>query len=123
MPIVMARKKLQGKDPLIVRMEIAKYEAVSDRVRMSFVLDGNLEVSRGALLESIRKTDGITTVDLTERGENGLSTLRVEGDVNFDYSALFAFLLSVRLRIRSVETTSPSLEDAFVRLTAETKSP
>ncbi len=31
-PIVVAKKKLEGKDPVIVRMEIAKYEAVSDRV-------------------------------------------------------------------------------------------
>jgi len=98
-------------------------EAVSDRVRISFVLDGDLDASRAAFLESIRKIDGITAADVTERGENGFSTLKVEGDVSFDYSALFMLLLSVRLRIRSVETASPSLEDAFIKLTAETKPP
>lgn len=98
-------------------------EAVSDRVKLSLVLDGDFGVSRMAFLESVRRINGIIAVDVTERGENGFSTLKVEGGVDFDYSALFALLLSVRLRIRSVETTSPSLEDAFIRLTAETKSP
>jgi len=31
-PIVVAKKRLQGKDPVIVRMDHAKYEAVSDRI-------------------------------------------------------------------------------------------
>ena len=31
-PIVAAKKKLQGKDPVIIRMDIPKYEAVSERV-------------------------------------------------------------------------------------------
>ncbi|MGD0477849.1 MAG: ABC transporter ATP-binding protein [Nitrososphaerales archaeon] len=96
-------------------------EAVSEKVRISFVLDGDLDVPRTTFLESIRRIEGITAVALTERAENGFSTLKVEGDLDFDYSALFAVLLSARLRIRSVETSSPSLEDAFIRLTTETK--
>jgi DNA polymerase IV (DinB-like DNA polymerase) len=31
-PIVVAKRRLEGKDPVMVRMEIAKYEAVSERV-------------------------------------------------------------------------------------------
>jgi DNA polymerase IV (archaeal DinB-like DNA polymerase) len=32
MPIVLAKRKLEGKDPVIVRMELSKYESVSERV-------------------------------------------------------------------------------------------
>jgi DNA polymerase IV (DinB-like DNA polymerase) len=32
MPIVVAKKRLQGKDPVLIRMELAKYESVSDRI-------------------------------------------------------------------------------------------
>ena len=32
MPIVVAKRRLQGKDPVVVRMELAKYESISDRV-------------------------------------------------------------------------------------------
>jgi ABC-2 type transport system ATP-binding protein len=96
--------------------------AVSDRVKVSLVLEGDPKVSRVALLESIAKVGGIVTTDMTERGENGFATLRVEGNADFDYSSLFALLFSAHLRIRSVETSSPSLEDAFIRLTTELKS-
>jgi DNA polymerase IV (archaeal DinB-like DNA polymerase) len=32
MPITAAKKRLEGKDPVIIRMDIAKYEAVSERI-------------------------------------------------------------------------------------------
>ncbi len=32
MPIMLAKRRLEGKDPVVVRLEIAKYESVSDRI-------------------------------------------------------------------------------------------
>jgi ABC-2 type transport system ATP-binding protein len=93
--------------------------AATDRIGMSLVLGGDPAAPGSILLERIGKTEGIISTEMSERGANGYMTLRIEGRSDFDYSALFALLLSEGLKIRSIETSSPSLEDAFIKLTSE----
>lgn len=95
--------------------------AVSDRIRMSLVLAGDVDASKASLLKNIGQIAGIVDAAIVDKGENDHAILRLEGDGDFDYSALFSLLLSTRLRISSIETSTPSLEDAFIKLTSEMK--
>ena len=92
---------------------------VSDKVRVSLVLRGVRDGPGTPLLERIGKVSGVVSSEIAPREEPGDATLRVEGNSDFDYSALFSLLHAEGLRIKSVETSTPSLEDAFIKLTSE----
>jgi ABC-2 type transport system ATP-binding protein len=96
-------------------------EAVSDKVNLTLVFESNDRVTTNRILSSLGKISGILRQEVTENVENGYSTLRIQGDTDFDYLELFGLLSTARVKIRSVEATSPSLEDAFIKLTRELK--
>ena len=93
--------------------------AVSDRLTLLIVLERTQSDSSLDLEAILRQIGGVVSLKVNEDGTNGYLTIRIEGSPDFDYSGLFGLLIGRRLRVRSFESSHPSLEEAFLRLTSE----
>jgi ABC-2 type transport system ATP-binding protein len=96
--------------------EITK--AVEDRLDLTMSV-GGVSFSSDALRTELAKVDGVISVNIT--GVQGDRQIRLTGNKGMDYLQVFSVVHSYGLKPHSLETASPSLEEAFLRLTREAK--
>jgi ABC-2 type transport system ATP-binding protein len=93
---------------------------VSDKVTLTFVVSNLLPEREAGIKESLLKVKDVQSVEvLDSRTENGHIKLNVEGSRGMNYSDLLERLASFKLEITSLESSQPSLEDAFLKLNKE----
>jgi ABC-2 type transport system ATP-binding protein len=96
---------------------------VSDRVNLSIFVSNFLPAAGNALTETLMEVRGMRGVEIQENADDsGHTRLNVEGDRNLNYSEVFEKLSSIKLEITSLESSQPSLEDAFLKLNLEAAS-
>ena len=76
--------------------------------------------SGDALLGSLRATPDVQKVTMT--GDDGDSKIVLEGGTGLDINSLLRNIIAANVVVRSLETSYPTLEDAFVALTAGDQS-
>ena len=89
---------------------------VGEGVDLSLVVanaPGPLEDLRGRL----SKVEGVTSVDISDA--LGGKRIDLHGRKDMEYLEVFSVVSAGGLKVLSVETSSPSLEEAFLRLTRE----
>lgn len=87
---------------------------VEDNVHLTIMLGG----SGGDLVElqgELAKLDGILSVDIVSA--EGAKEVRLIGRKDLDYPNVFALVSAQGWKVLSLDTSSPSLEDAFLKLT------
>ena len=91
-------------------------KAVEDRVDVTLMV-GSADNPQEGLQEEIARVDGVLTADV--QSNRGGEEIRLTGRKDLDYLALFSIVSRRGLKVQSLETSSASLEDAFLRLTKE----
>ena len=89
-------------------------KSVEDRVDVSITLatgDRPLDGLQGEL----EKVDGVSSVVIIDM--HWFKQLKISGRKDLDYLRVLTLLSARELKVQSLETNSPSLEDAFFRLT------
>ena len=89
---------------------------VEDRIDVNVSIaepSGSLDELRVELLT----VEGVHTVDLVQA--HGTKQVRLSGRKDLDYLSVFTLISARGLKVISCETSSPSLEDAFLKLTSE----
>jgi ABC-2 type transport system ATP-binding protein len=92
--------------------------AVEDRIDLA-VSVGNSSIPVDTLRGELVKVEGVYSVDFVD-GRGG-KQVRLSGRKDLDYLEIFSLLSAHGLKVVSLETSSPSLEEAFLRLTREAK--
>jgi ABC-2 type transport system ATP-binding protein len=90
-------------------------QTVADKVSMSIVVTGNF----GSWLDLVRELktiDGVTNVEAVEKGSLGEMMLHIDGTKDINYTKIFETLSLRHLTITYLESTQPSLEEAFITL-------
>jgi ABC-2 type transport system ATP-binding protein len=96
---------------------------VSDKVSLSVFVSNFLPSSEEAVTETLMEARGVRGVEIQENADdNGYTRLNIEADKTLNYNELFEKLTSVKLEIKSLESSQPSLEDAFLKLNVEAAS-
>ena len=91
---------------------------VGDRVHLAITLEGPVMDLEG-LLVVLRKVEGVLS---TEKNDNkGVKEAVVTGSRDMDYTRVFSIISEQGFRVVSLETSSPTLEDAFLRLVREAR--
>ena len=91
---------------------------VEDRLDMTIAL-GPTTYPSEALRAELLKVDGVITVDIV--GFREQKEIRLTGKKDMDYFQVFSTVNSHGMKPLSLETSSPTLEEAFLRLTREAK--
>ena len=101
--------------PSEIRNKVA--EGVSLSLIVSKKPNGNAE----KLLATIVKVEGVASAQIEPERDsnNGFSRVKIEGVKDLDYNSLFENIISMSFRIRSIETSQMSLEQAFLKLNEE----
>jgi ABC-2 type transport system ATP-binding protein len=89
---------------------------VEDRVDLVVTL-GGVDSHPDELQRELEKVDGVFSVAIVNT--QGTKQIRLSGRKDLHYLDVFSLVSSHGLRVLSMETSSPSLEDAFFRLTRE----
>ncbi len=92
---------------------------VSDRVDLTMEIHTPSDVLTNALLERLRKLDGIRDVQASSNDVTELLKVSVQGASDIDYLGIFSIVDSLGLKITRLESSQPSLEEAFIKLTSE----
>ncbi len=92
---------------------------VGEKVNLTIsVIDAGNE-NRADWANAISKVNGIINLRTRRDSETGSLVLDIEGTRDIDYNRLFELLNASKLRIATLESSQPSLEEAFVKLTRE----
>jgi len=91
---------------------------VGDRMHLSVTLDGP-GTGLGMLLEKLRKLEGVLLAESSD--DKGVNEIVVTGRKDMDYTNVFGLISDQGFRVVSFETSSPTLEEAFLRLVREAK--
>jgi len=91
---------------------------VADVVNLSLVV-ANLNGSADRLVAEVKSVDGVLAAEIEQSPLNGYSTISIEGVKGLDYNAFLQKIISMNLQIRSIESSQPSLERAFLKLNEE----
>lgn len=92
-------------------------QTVADKVSMSIVVTGDSFASWSDLVKDLKYIDGVTNVEAVEKGNIGETMLHIDGTRDINYTKIFGSLADKRLTITYLESTQPSLEEAFITLT------
>jgi ABC-2 type transport system ATP-binding protein len=93
--------------------------SVEDRTDLSVTL-GGVDAHPDGLRGELGKVNGVLSVEIVDEKQNKL--IRLTGRRDLDYLAVFSLVSAHGLDVLSLETSSPSLEDAFIRLTRGAKN-
>jgi ABC-2 type transport system ATP-binding protein len=94
---------------------------VADRVTLSIHLSGITSSSGSQLERKIPQVDGVLDFELTQSSVADNLMLKITGSREIDYNSLFNIFSGLVLKITTLESSQPSLEEAFMKLTAEEK--
>jgi len=86
---------------------------VGEGVKLTFVLGGSVG-SHDDLQSSLRQVAGMVDLRTEVSGDDLILSISARKEI--DYNAVFKLLLETNLRVKSVEATEPSLEEAFLSL-------
>lgn len=89
---------------------------VGDRVDLSITL-GSSDGDMDELREELAKVQGVHSVRIVDA--LGARQIQLSGTKDLSYLEIFSLISTRRLKVVSLETSTPSLEEAFVRLTRE----
>ena len=93
---------------------------VSDRINLSISVSNLLPQARKAVSESLLTVRWVHSVEVLESSlDNGQTRVNIEGDRDVNYNQIFESLTSMRLEIASIESSQPTLEEAFLKLNLE----
>lgn len=96
---------------------------VSDRVNLSVFVKNLGPDAEKATTDSLLEIKGIRVVEVQENVVDlGRTRLYIEGDRGINYNQIFERLSLMRLEIESIESSQPTLEDAFLKLNLEATS-
>jgi ABC-2 type transport system ATP-binding protein len=87
---------------------------VEDRVDIVITL-GGAGIPLEGLQKDLSKVDGVHSVDFVD--SHGIKKIRLTGRKDLAYLDILSLVSDQGLKVLSLETSSPSLEDAFLRLT------
>ena len=87
---------------------------VGEGVKLTFVLGDLKESTRDDLQARLREVGGMLSVQTEVSGED--LRISISGSKEIDYNAIFMLLLGTNMRVRSVEASETSLEEAFLSL-------
>lgn len=91
--------------------------AVADKVSMTIVVTRTFMFSWTDLVRELKLIDGVTGVEAVEKGNLGEMSLHIDGTKDINYTKVFETLSLKHLTITYLESTQPSLEEAFITLT------
>ena len=94
---------------------------VADRVTISLLLTNCRDGSEEGVVQKIQQVDGVVGWELLDDDHNQTIKLQIEGTKDINYNNLFQGLSALGLKISALEASQPSLEEAFIKLTAEVK--
>jgi ABC-2 type transport system ATP-binding protein len=93
---------------------------VSDHVNLSLVVRNYTPQAGNAVTEALLGVRGVQGVEILEdRVNEGATRLNIEAAKALDYNEVFQRLTSLNLEVISLESSQPSLEDAFLKLNME----
>jgi ABC-2 type transport system ATP-binding protein len=92
--------------------------SVEDRTDLSITL-GGVDGRPDDLQRELANVDGVLSVNIV--GIQETKQIRLTGRKDMDYLDVFSLVSAHGMSVLSVETSSPSLEEAFIRLTREKK--
>ena len=94
-------------------------EAMEDRVTLTVFGDTESKLDTATLKASIETVAGVRSCILqTGTSSKGLS-ITIDATKDLDYNSMFEKLMASGLKIRSLESSQPSLEEAFIKLVGE----
>jgi ABC-2 type transport system ATP-binding protein len=88
--------------------------SVQERVDVSITVSGE-DAQLNELREELGKVEGVSSVELVNMQK--ARQIRLTGRKDMHYLEVFSRVSAHKLEVLSLETSSPSLEDAFIRLT------
>ena len=98
-------------------------ERVSGRISLSIFVTNLLPEAEKAVTDSLLQVGGVHAVEIQENiTDNGHTRLNIEGERGINYNQIFERLTFMRLEIASIESSQPTLEDAFLKLNMEAAS-
>lgn len=92
-------------------------QTVADKVSISIVVTGDYTSSWTEIVRDLKLIDGVTNVEAVAKGNLGEMMLHIDGTKDINYTKIFQTLSLMRLTITYLESTQPSLEEAFITLT------
>lgn len=96
---------------------------VSDRVNLSLGVLNYSEENGKTVTDAILGVTGVVSVDVLEdKDGEGRTRLNVEGTKSMKYNDIFMKLSSLKIEVTSLESSQPTLEDAFLKLNMEAAS-
>lgn len=90
---------------------------VSDKLTLSIVVTARLVVSWSEVVRNLKLVDGVIEVEAIDKGNYGEMLLQIDGTRDINYSRVFETLSRMQLTITYLESSQPSLEEAFITLT------
>jgi ABC-2 type transport system ATP-binding protein len=96
---------------------------VSDRLTLTILVSNFLPGSEKGTTESLQGIRGVRTVEIVENGDDdGHTRIGIEASKSLNYNEVFEKLMGMKLEVVSLESSQPSLEDAFLKLNLEATS-
>jgi ABC-2 type transport system ATP-binding protein len=96
---------------------------VSDTVTLTVFVSNYLPTAEKETIASLGGVSGVRAVEIKENvGENGFTKLSIEGTRSISYNQVFETLSRLKLEIKHLEASQPTLEDAFLKLNLEATS-
>ena len=92
--------------------------AVGEGVDVTLII-ANTSGPLDGLKDELSKVDGIMSAQISDAFEG--SKIILSGRKDLDYPGVFSLISARGAKVLAVETSSPSLEEAFLRLTRESK--
>ena len=93
---------------------------VSHRVTFSVFVTNLLPDAEKQATDSLLGVRGVQSVEVQENSnEAGQTRLTIEGEREVDYNLIFETLSSMRVEVASIESSQPTLEEAFLKLNME----
>ena len=93
---------------------------VLDWVSLTILVKNLLPEGTKTLTEALFGVRGVTSVEVQENAvDTGRTRLSIEGDQGINYTQVFERLSLMRVEIDSIESSQPTLEEAFLKLNME----
>jgi ABC-2 type transport system ATP-binding protein len=90
---------------------------VGEKINLTISVVDQSNGNSGDWAEAVSRVNGVMSMKTRRDFETGTLVLDIEATRDVDYNGLFELLNASRLKIATLESSQPSLEEAFVKLT------
>ncbi|HEV2139120.1 MAG TPA: ABC transporter ATP-binding protein [Nitrososphaerales archaeon] len=98
-------------------------KTVSNKVSLSIFVTNLLPETEKAVTDSLLEVRGVQSVEVQENAiDGGRTRLNIEGEKDINYNQVFEKLSNMRVEVLSIESSQPTLEEAFLKLNLEATS-